>query len=123
METYSRFDFLERSDGDLSIFDSNYYGINSGAEVARVFVESRVPRASLDLVQQAQMWDIARARAERVARLIQAAPEMYALLKLVHDDAFETLDEGGEAVVAISPDLIEKINLLLAKVRGEEVEK
>lgn len=57
------------------------------------------------------------------AALIAAAPEMYALLKLVHDDAFETLNEAGDAIIVISPDLIERINLLLAKARGEVVEK
>lgn len=57
------------------------------------------------------------------ARLIAAAPEMYELLKLVHDGAFETLNEAGDAIIVISPDLIERINLLLAKARGEVVEK
>ena len=54
------------------------------------------------------------------ASLIAAAPEMYGLLRRIHSDAFETLDETGNAVVVISSDLIEEINLLLAKARGEE---
>ena len=83
-----------------------------------IFAESKKhPIAAVD-----GLWLLTGNTFEANAALIAAAPEMYELLKLVHDNTFETLDEGGEAVVAISPDLIEKINLLLAKARGETKE-
>lgn len=121
MDTYTRFDFLERNDGDFSIFDSNYYGVNSGAEVARIYVESNVRRAGgLDLIQQAQMGENVRTRAERVARLIEAAPELLAMVKRLSDLLFGLACEIGDGPEKFeSLEGVDKANQLLARINGE----
>ena len=52
--------------------------------------------------------------------LIAAAPEMYDLLQKIMLEAYVTLDESGEEIIAIPDGVISSINSILRKARGEQ---
>ncbi len=59
-------------------------------------------------------------QAEANASLAAAAPEMYDLLQKIMLEAYVTLDESGEEIIAIPDGVISSINSILRKARGEK---
>lgn len=95
--------YFRTNDGSWSVTDSN------GDPVCRVLFKGTAKRG--------QEWDAPDLVGQARARLIAAAPDLYAALEaMVNDEAFEDLCQG----IGEEPEWLQAARVALAKARGEE---
>ena len=70
----------------------------------------------LKAAKQDMDWNVFAANAQ----LMASAPEMYDLLQKIMLEAYETLDESGEEIIALPDGVISSIASILRKARGEK---